>query len=64
MKPITEWFKEIKDPDIAAKAFNNFWNEESKDELVGSVFSAICYGFTWSKTPEGKDFWSHLENYM
>jgi len=56
MKPITEWFKEIKDPDIAAKAFNNFWNEESKDELVGSVFSAICYGFTWSKTPEGKDF--------
>ena len=42
------------------------WQENSTtpaDEIVEYLGDALDYAFTWSRTPEGKDYWMHLADW-
>lgn len=58
-KPIIKWLKEIPDEKIRDLAIANYKSYENspKKEKVNCLKDAIFYGFIWSKTPEGSNFW-------
>lgn len=65
-KTIGEWLKELP-KDVRKKAMDNvqeleFDPEETLNEDVRSLGSAIGSAFIWSDSPEGLDYWSKIKS--
>ena len=60
VRSIGEWFNEIQDDEVCAKAIKNTKNcsKRTLEDKALSLHDAIDKGMTWSNTPEDHGYWS------
>jgi hypothetical protein len=67
-KTIRDWFlwADAQGYEWAHKAMNNLIlypiAENRASERVGYLFKAVMRGFSWSRTPEGSEYWTNIHN--
>jgi hypothetical protein len=70
---IKHWLQTIKDPIVRKHAIHNIYiNNSIKFGLIAKHYtenvldieSAIRYGFFWSSTKEGYDYWHNIAGYV
>ena len=57
MKTIREHLESIQDPQLREAALRNY--DGSVDEFA-MLHNALCFAFSFDKTPEGYDFWRKI----
>ena len=61
-KTILEWLNQLPEP-IKSQAIENTKNDNpfSGNEIVDSLWKAIDYGFLWSSTSQGGNYWFYIK---
>ncbi|WP_372938106.1 DUF3310 domain-containing protein [Seonamhaeicola sp.] len=63
MKTIKEWFELVEDDKLRKELLDNYDESYNYFENKANTISrAIDYGFEWSETKQGQDYWNNIYN--
>lgn len=56
---IEDWYNQVPDLNLR-KRLSELIDRRSREEEIDSLVGAIGGGFTWTKTPEGSQYWKNI----
>ena len=59
MKTIKQWLQELPEP-YRTEALDNY--NDRYNPVVENIFKALNYGFSWSATTQGYEYWLKIYN--
>ena len=61
MKTVRQWFELTGEP-LKTKLLHNKERRKPRNQNspAASLYDAISFGFTWSGTPEGHEYWGNV----
>lgn len=61
-KTIIEWYDHLREP-WRSRARENVLPKQAHKK-VNDLSEALFYGFIWSKTPEGQNYWANIHHHQ